>query len=42
LHYKNSGYVIERENGFVAEKTIKHIQCVQRGAELVSVTAGET
>jgi len=36
---KNTGYVIERKNGFVAEK---QINCVQRGAEFVSVTAGET
>ena len=42
FHCKNSGYVIERKNGFVAEKTIKSVQCEQRGAEFVSVTAGET
>jgi len=38
FHCKNSGYVIERKNGFVAEKPIKPVQCVQRGAEFVSVT----
>jgi hypothetical protein len=38
FHCKNSGYVIERKNGFVAEKPIKPVQCVQ----FVSVTAGET
>jgi len=29
-------------DGFVAEKSIKRVQCVQIGAEFVGVTAGET
>ena len=34
--------LLKGKMGFVAEKPIKPVQCVQRGAEFVSVTAGET
>ena len=34
FHCKISGYVIERKNGFVAEKPVKPVQCVCRGGRV--------
>ena len=38
---KNSGYIIERKNGFVTEKPLKDLQCLQRERSLFVLQQGK-